>query len=181
MDLNKEFDKGIHSQDYMATLTDHRDAFMHIYQSFSIPKEDMDKIKTLSNSRVIVLAEPWCGHCMMDIPILLKIVEQAGSPIRFLRRDEHLDIMDQYLTDEKRFIPIFIFIDDAGNEIAKWGPMAAEIKRYVEDEKVALPSRTDVAYEAAFQAYIKKLSKAFETDATLWKAVYEDILQTIIK
>src|SRR5690625_5900658 len=83
-----------------------------IYNNFQIPNED-DFFSTLKSKdlRVIVLAEVWCGHCMLNIPILLHLAEKTEMPVRILPRDENLDLMDQYLTNDKRIIPIFIFIE----------------------------------------------------------------------
>src|SRR5690625_6161251 len=53
---------------------------------------------------------------MLNIPIFLKIAEIANMPVRFLNRDENLELMDEYLTNGNRVIPIFIFIDEDGNE-----------------------------------------------------------------
>jgi len=75
----------------------------------------------------MVLTEPWCGdsaHCLPCLEILAE-----SSPlvtIRFLTRDDHLDIMDRYLTDGKRSIPILVALDPQGDELFRWGPRPAE-------------------------------------------------------
>src|SRR5690625_1782814 len=143
MSLNTWFDKGITKEEYMASLEKHREGFMQIYNQFEIPDKDEQELANKQNIRVIALAEVWCGHCMLDIPILLNITEKANIPIRFLPRDEHLELMDQYLTNEKRYIPIIIFIDDEGNELAKWGPMASEIEDYANKLKENIKPKND--------------------------------------
>ncbi len=35
-------------------------------------------------------------------------------------RDDNLDIMDRYLTDGKRVIPVFVFFDEEGQEIGRF-------------------------------------------------------------
>ncbi len=70
---------------------------------------------------------------MLNIPVLLRLSEKTNTPVRFLPRDENLELMDQYLTNGKsRTIPIFIFIDNDGNEVAKWGPIAERTKQFVD-------------------------------------------------
>src|SRR5699024_12202201 len=97
------------------------DNFLHIYDNFLLP-EDEAKLAAIKekNLRVLALAEVWCGHCMLCVPILLRLAEKTGMPVKILPRDENLELMDQYLTNEKRIIPIFVFIDEDGNEVAKW-------------------------------------------------------------
>ena len=87
--------------------------------------------------------------------------------------------MDQYLTDEKRFIPIFIFIDEAGNEIGKWGPMAPVVKAYTDELKKDIPPKDAADYEEKFKVMIGKTSKRFTEDVDLWHDVYLDIKKTI--
>jgi len=179
MSLNEWFERGKSKDEYMAGLDKHRDAFTHIYNNFNIPEEDKETLTNEKDLRVLVLAEPWCGHCMLDIPILLNICEEANIPLRFLNRDENLDVMDQYLTNEKRIIPIFIFFDKDGNEVAKWGPWAPEIKAFVDTLKQDLPSKNDPKYEEAFQEYIGEIGTTFRNNESFWTYVYEDVKKTI--
>src|SRR5699024_4070075 len=103
------------------------------------------------NLRVIVLAEGWCGHCMLNIPVLLRLAEKTNMPVRILPRDEILELMDQYLTDEKRIIPIFIVIDESGNEVAKWGPKTDSTDQFVKKHTADLPPKDTEDYEEKFK------------------------------
>ncbi len=69
----------------------------------------------------LVLSESWCGDCVENLPALAKL----ASLHPFLRlwifpRDTNLDIMDRYLTDGKRTIPVFVFFDQEGKEIGRF-------------------------------------------------------------
>src|SRR5690625_1118179 len=164
MNLNDWFDKGIEKEEYIANLDKHRDSFMNIYDNFNVPEQDKTLLQSKSNLRVVVLAEVWCGHCMLDVPILLRMSEAANIPVRILPRDEHLELMDNYLTNEKRYIPIMIFIDENGNEVAKWGPMAPEVAAYVEELKTGMPEKDAPGYKDAFQKYVDAVGNAFSND-----------------
>lgn len=180
MSLNKWFEKGLEKEAYMARLDHHKESFQHIYNTFEVPEEDKEKFKAIDGVRAIVLAAEWCGHCMMDIPIYLNIAETADIDTRFLIRDDNLELMDQYLTNEKRYIPIFIFIDKDGNEIGKWGPWAPEINEFTNELKKDLPDRESEEYDEAFKQFVKRVSKAFSTDEKLWGYVYNDMKKTIL-
>jgi thioredoxin-like negative regulator of GroEL len=69
--------------------------------------------------RVLVLSEDWCGDCTDNLPILNRIAEESGKlDVRIVPRDEHLDVMDQYLKGgEFRSIPLILFLDDDGRVI----------------------------------------------------------------
>ena len=90
----------------------------------------------------------WCGDAMLCVPILMRLAEAAGFELRFLIRDENLELMDQYLTNGKsRSIPIFIFIDADGEERAVWGPRAPEVQRLIEEMRASLPPKDDPQFE----------------------------------
>lgn len=177
--LNNWFDRGITKENYINELDQHRQSFLHIYENFKVPETDKTNLTQYNNIRIIVLAEPWCGHCMLDIPILLRLTEAGNIPVSFLRRDDNLTLMDQYLTNDKRIIPIFIFIDQDGNELATWGPMAPEIATYSDELKQELPDKEDPNYQEAFQQLVKKIGDTFTNDESFWNAVYQDIKKTL--
>lgn len=182
MDLNHWFQKGISPARYQQDLDKHREHFFHVYNQFEIPEADKDFLQSKSHIRVIALAEVWCGHCMVDVPILQRIAENARMDVSMLPRDEHLELMDQYTTNGKRVIPIFIFIDEAGNEIGKWGPMAPEVREITEHAKAAanVPiDKADPQYKAAFKTFAEEVSQRFATDKRLWHHIYQDILKQL--
>jgi hypothetical protein len=75
----------------------------------------------------MVLTEPWCGDSAQCVPCLEKLAGSHPSiEIRFLLRDDNLEIMDRYLTDGKRGIPKLVAFDAQGTELYRWGPRPAE-------------------------------------------------------
>ena len=71
------------------------------------------------------------------------MAEVSQIELRFLNRDENLELMDQYLTNQtSRSIPIFIFIDEAGEEKRVWGPRAEEVQQLVMSLRSELPDTT---------------------------------------
>lgn len=76
---------------------------------------------------LLVLTEGWCGDAAQIVPILNLAVAYSNSlEMKLVLRDEHLDLMDQFLTDNGRSIPKVLFIDPETLEvIADWGPRPA--------------------------------------------------------
>jgi len=180
MSLNNWFDKGLEPEEYMSHLDKHKDGFNQIYNNFQLPAdEDFFNTVKEKNLRVVALAEVWCGHCMLDIPVLLHMCDKMEMPVKFLPRDENLELMDQYLTNGNRVIPIFIFINEAGEEVGKWGPMADQVREFVSQYREKLPPKDSPEYDEKFQAMIKITGKAFLEDESLWNAVYESIKETL--
>ena len=72
----------------------------------------------------LIITEGWCGDAAQNIPIIEKIAaENPNIETRYVLRDENLELMDAYLTNNARSIPKLIALD-AGNleVIGTWGP-----------------------------------------------------------
>ncbi|WP_144460853.1 thioredoxin family protein [Siminovitchia fortis] len=180
MNLNNWFEKGLTPEQYMDDLEYHKDAFLHIYENFQPPADDefFGKIKG-KNLRVVALAEVWCGHCMLNVPVLLRLAEKTEMDVRLLPRDQHLDLMDQYLTNGKRVIPIFIFIDENGDQVAKWGPITESTKAFVDEHKKDLPPKDDDSYDEKFKEMVKIVAKTFKEKPDFWSNSYESMKETL--
>jgi len=73
---------------------------------------------------LLVLSEGWCGDAAQTLPVFNWVAESSSNiELKVVLRDEHLDLMDQYLTDNGRSIPKVLFIDKETNSVvADWGP-----------------------------------------------------------
>jgi hypothetical protein len=78
----------------------------------------------------LVLTEGWCGDAAQIVPVLNKIaLLNANINLKFLLRDENLDLMDAYLTNgTSRSIPKLIVLDEDGSELFNWGPRPKEVQ-----------------------------------------------------
>lgn len=71
----------------------------------------------------VLLTEGWCGDAAQNVPLLGRIAElQPLIRLHVLLRDEHLEIMDAYLTNGGRAIPKLICLDEHWVEQGTWGP-----------------------------------------------------------
>ncbi len=78
----------------------------------------------------LILTEGWCGDAAQNIPVIEKIAaESANIETRYLLRDENLELMDRFLTNEARAIPKLIALDaETKALLGSWGarPQAAQ-------------------------------------------------------
>jgi len=72
----------------------------------------------------LIITEGWCGDAAQNIPIIEKIAaENSNIETRYILRDENLELMDVYLTNNARSIPKLIALDaETLEEIGTWGP-----------------------------------------------------------
>src|SRR5699024_10271428 len=95
VNLNNWFERGITFGEYEKGLTDHEEDYYKIYDKFTLPDdaEFLKQVKT-SNLRAFIIAEPWCGHCMLNLPIFKNLAEQADTDTRVCLRATHQELMD---------------------------------------------------------------------------------------
>jgi hypothetical protein len=183
MELNEWFQKGLAADEYIGLMTRNKDEMLSIFEQFSLVGEDKSKLETLrpQKLRAIVLSEDWCGDALLNNPILLRIAEAAGMDVRFVLRDQNLELMDQYLTNgTSRAIPIFIFIDQEGNEVGVWGPRAPEMQVLVEKQRATLPDKDAENFQEKQMEMYKQLMASYLLDETIWQTVAGSIMATLL-
>lgn len=72
----------------------------------------------------LVISEGWCGDAAQTVPILAAMANESSNiDLKFILRDDNLEVMDAYLTDGARGIPKLIVLEAATlEEIGTWGP-----------------------------------------------------------
>jgi hypothetical protein len=85
----------------------------------------------------LVMTESWCGDAAQSLPILNKIANIAPHlNFRIAFRDEHVDLMQYFLTNGGMSIPKLIAIDDTSKVVlGKWGPRPSIATQMVVDYK----------------------------------------------
>lgn len=94
-------------------------------KTFKFPKEAEERILKVKSKLVfLVLSESWCGDASPSLPLMNKISElNPNIEFKIVLRDEHLALMDVFLTNGSRSIPKLIVLDEENEEvIGEWGP-----------------------------------------------------------
>ena len=91
-------------------------------------------------ARLLAIVEDWCGDASNTVPVIVRLGDEADClEMRVIRRDEHPEIMDRYLTHGTRSIPIVIVLDSEFQEIGHWGPRPSELQAWVVANKKTMP------------------------------------------
>ncbi|KAA3612693.1 MAG: thioredoxin family protein [Calditrichaeota bacterium] len=108
-----------------------------IDRTYEISREIRLALEAIDNPQTwLVITEAWCGDSAQNLPYIQKMA--ATNPnitLRLLLRDQNLEIMDKYLTNSTRSIPILVAFDEFGNELFRWGPRPKEAADLVKDLK----------------------------------------------
>lgn len=182
--LNDWFAKGMSKIEYIHYMQKNKEDMLAIYNDFSLHTEEKESLQKLQEKRLraIVLTADWCGDAMINLPILMRIADEALIDVRYLIRDENLELMDQYLTNgTARSIPIIIFMNEAGEEVAKWGPRSQQVAQLVGQFQKDLPAKEAPEYEEAFRQFIKKVTVQFKTNSELQTSIKDELIELLSK
>ena len=166
-------------QAYMENMTQLKDESYHIYDQFEVPKDEFIQQLKAANVHILAITEDWCGDAMLNNPIVRKVAEAANVEVRTVLRDGDTDLIDRYLTNGGRAIPIYLLMNESGDVIAKWGPRAPELQQFVMEGRAQLPDKEDPAFEEESKAFYKKLRKAYTDRPAFWTNVYDSFKQAV--
>jgi hypothetical protein len=81
-----------------------------ISRTYQVPDEICRHINKIADKQYwLILTEPWCGDSSQTLPYIVQFATcNSNIELKILLRDEHLEIMDHYLTDGNRGIPKLI-------------------------------------------------------------------------
>jgi hypothetical protein len=105
-------------------------------KKINLDSELSKAISELPKMNWMVITEAWCGDAAQNIPFIAKLAsENPKIDLRFIMRDEHPEVMDEYLTNGARSIPILVMTDENFNDLAIWGPRPAPVQKMVMEAK----------------------------------------------
>ena len=126
----ERFETGLTYDQYKAQMTRNRERFEANERAVPLEPEDLESFRRLPRPlNVFVLAEDWCGDVIANLPVLGRIAADSGTlNVRVFPRDQHPDLMDQYLLrGEFKSIPVIVFLDDDFNELGRFVERPASV------------------------------------------------------
>lgn len=102
--------------------------YLRIQKTFKVSDALKKIIAAINKPQLwLIITEESCGDSAQTIPCIYNISQMNPKiTLRFLYRDENVEIMDRFLTNGKRRIPKLIAFDKEGNEMFQWGPRPGE-------------------------------------------------------
>lgn len=140
-DFRKLWDEAFTFEAFVAACkAEHCGLWQGIYNLARIPGWALAAVPSGEKRRLLAIAEDWCGDASNTIPILAKLADQApGLELRVIMRDQNPEVMDQYLTNGTRSIPIVIALNESFDEIGHWGPRPTELQAWVMANRGTVP------------------------------------------
>ena len=102
-----------------------------------ISEESIEVFKNIFKKQTwLVISEPWCGDAAQTLPYLNKIAQLSKNiDLKIVLRDENPELMDAFLTNGSRAIPVVIMLDEDFNVLQTWGPRSKAATKLVSDYK----------------------------------------------
>jgi len=144
--------QGISPEQFIAGMEKNQDSFKNYYDQFAWPSEDdrewFESLNNRDDLRCLIIAADWCGDCVRNVPPVLKALEVTGMPVELYIKEQHEDLLDDFLVLGGRSIPIVIFADTGGYVLGSWGPRPAHVQEAMVAFKKANPDREAADYAA---------------------------------
>jgi hypothetical protein len=118
---------------------EHVELWTGVWERSRTPEAELSRLAEVGGRwRLLVLAEDWCGDASNTVPVIARLAGDAPElEMRVLKRDENPGLMDLYLTDGSRSIPLAVVLDENDAPVGRWGPRPAELQAFVIREKRA--------------------------------------------
>jgi len=114
------------SDDLLAYAKLNQQRMVRLDKTLRVNPELQAAVQSLRGRYVwLIITEGWCGDAAQIVPVLEAVAQASGGRIetRYLLRDEHLPLMDQYLTNGSRSIPKLVVLQaDTLAAVGTWGP-----------------------------------------------------------
>ena len=107
-------------------------------KTIKITEETSLKLKSLKSEYIwLVISEGWCGDAAQLLPIINKMAIESGKiDLKIVLRDENEELMNLFLTNKKKAIPILIVVNkETGGTLGQWGPRPQAAADLVADYK----------------------------------------------
>jgi hypothetical protein len=160
------FDQGKTVDEFLAGFGDSRARFEQLLNESALSEEQQQAAKKLPRDlKVLVIAEPWSGDVLYNLPPLIRLAQAAGWEVRIFNRDRYPDLILPYRKDGLyHSIPVFVFYDQDFNELANWIERPTEATRLIDEESLKLRRRlreeNKVAWRQATFAELFSLAKS---------------------
>lgn len=172
----ERFAAGFTYQDYIAQIKVNKERFDQNFSTAPITTEDAEFFRKAAQApngaaKMLVIGEAWCPDVFRGMPLMARIAEASGMEMRVFPRDEHLDIMEEFLNrGEHKSIPVAVFYTKDQQYICHWIERSAAANRgrgeIEESIKKEMPSATEQEIQAAVRERTQAMYPAWQQEST---------------
>jgi hypothetical protein len=122
----ERFAQGLTYEAWIAQIERNQERFKENYDGTTVSEGDANALRAIVEkpggaARCLALGEAWCPDVFRGLPVMARIAEASGMELRVFFRDQHKDIMAEFLNHgEHESIPTFVFYTKDHRYIAHW-------------------------------------------------------------
>ncbi len=142
LDFAAVWDEAIPYDEFVEGVAQNESLWKGVYRTARIPDWAYElACQRGPGVRLLAIVEDWCGDASNTVPVLARLGDEADClELKVVLRDDHPEVMDQFLTSGSRSIPIVIALDQEFRPLGHWGPRPKEIQEWVIENKDKIPS-----------------------------------------
>lgn len=144
----ERYASGMTYQEYLTTVQVNMDRFEQNYEGTELTAEDIARFKAImarpnGPAKMMVIGEDWCPDVYRGMPVAAKVAEATGMELRIFPRDQHTDIINEFLKDgEFQSIPAVVFYTKDHKYITHWIERAARANDEMPEMRKLYEGRT---------------------------------------
>ncbi len=127
------------------------------------------EIEKISQAQIwLTITEGWCGDAAQIVPVIEKLAElNPHIEHKIILRDENIPIIDHFLTNGGRAIPITVVLDKNEMEVlTHWGPRPSGAQEIMNQLKTNLDLKKEDLMEALHTWYAKDKAEQVQAEFT---------------
>ena len=129
----------------------------YIQANLKLNKKFFNQVVKSESLHLHFITEAWCLDACIILPLFRAIVAiNEHISVNIYLRDSNEELMNQFLTNGSKSIPMVFGTDAEGNEQFRWGPRSMMAKSILEPIK-----------EAEYSIKYKSLSEFYKSDLTM--------------
>lgn len=125
---------------------------LRLNKTYTPQPELLEVLKSNNFSgKILIIAEGWCGDASMIVPVVSHFFE-GHNEVKITYRDQN-DLIDQFLTNGGKSIPIVVILDQNNQVIAHWGPRPEAGSEFLNQYKANPEVYTKEQFHTDLQVY----------------------------
>jgi hypothetical protein len=141
-----------------------------ILNTYLVKEAQMKQFDVLNYSgKLLIITEGWCGDAAQSLPVIYRFFKKFLE-IKIVYRDQNEDLMNQYLTNGSKSIPIVLILNENMEVVAHWGPrpeFGNELFRHYKNNEETYPK----------EKLMEDMQMAYNKDKGV--AIIDEMIKTI--
>lgn len=154
--LQHKVSHGLSPNTFIESMTKNQEGFISWMNQFRYKNDEFQSFfqsfGNKSNWHCLIIAADWCGDVVRNVPVIFQLMSDAKIPTEVFVMEQHLDLIDEFLTFGGRSIPKVLFLNQTGDVVAEWGPRPAYVQEPMAQFKQTYTDKNSLEYEDNLKA-----------------------------